>query len=60
MRKTTHGFDWKVGHYKTRTLSRSFDTLEEAETFSADKKTLDIYKSNGRYKVEWLKTIMEE
>ena len=41
-----------------RTLSRSFDTLEEAKKFAEGKDTVDIYKSKGRYKVEWLKEVV--
>lgn len=36
-------------------MSRSFKTLEEAYTFVADKQGAEIYKSNGAYKVEWVK-----
>lgn len=55
MNKTTYQFDWTTGYTKTRRLSRSFDTLEEATAFAEGKVVVDIYKSKGRYKVEWLK-----
>lgn len=57
--KTRYRFDWTNGDYIERTLSRSFDTLEEAEQFSTGKDVRDIYKSKGRYKVEWIKTVKE-
>lgn len=52
--KTTFRFDWENGYTKCRRLSRSFDTLEEAKHFSTGKQNADIYKSKGRYKVEWI------
>lgn len=52
--KTTVRFDWRTGYTKRRRLSRSFDTLEKAEAFAVGKNNAEIYKSNGRYKVEWL------
>ena len=56
MIRTAHRFDWENGFYKIRTLSRSFDTYEEAQAFATGKEVLDIYRSKGKYKVEWLKT----
>lgn len=53
--KTVHRFDWNDGDTIVKTLSRSFDTLEEAVRFSQGKRTTDIYKSKGKYRVEWLK-----
>ena len=41
---------------KVQTLSRSFDTLEEANKFAEGKQVTDIYRAAGRFKVEWLKT----
>ena len=38
---------------KVRTLSRSFDTLEQAQRFADGKNVVDVYKSRGRFKVEW-------
>ena len=42
-------------HIEQRTLSRSFETLEKAQRFAEGKSVTDIYKSNGRFKVEWKK-----
>lgn len=55
MNKTAYYHDWAKGHYKVRTLSRSFDTLEAAERFSEGKQVTDIYRKKGRYTVEWTK-----
>lgn len=55
MRKTSYSHRFGEPWKKTRLLSRSFDTLEEATRFAEGKKITDIYKSKGRYKVEWLK-----
>lgn len=57
MRKTTYRFDFENGYTITKRLSRSFDSLEEAQMFSENKMNADIYKSKGRYKVEWIKII---
>ena len=47
---------WSIDHHiEQRTLSRSFDTLEEAQKFAEGKAVTDIYKSKGRFKVEWEK-----
>lgn len=47
---------WSIDHHiEQRTLSRSFDTLEEAKKFAEGKTVTDIYKSHGRFKVEWEK-----
>lgn len=54
--KTRHGFNWQKGAYKEKTLSRSFDTLEEANKFADGKDVVDVYKSRGKIKVEWKKT----
>ena len=53
--KTAHYHDWSVGDYKLRRLSRSFDTLEEAQRFADGKDGTDIYRCKGKYKVEWIK-----
>ena len=58
MNKTSYHHDWSKGCYMVRTLSRSFDTLEEAKKFAEGKDMVDIYKSKGRYKVEWLKEVV--
>lgn len=55
MKKTTIKFDWSEGYVKTRILSRSFETLQEAEKFAQGKDIMDIYISKGKYKVEWIK-----
>lgn len=55
--KTTYRFDWENGYTKARRLSRSFDTIEEANQFAKGKPNADIYKTKGRYKVEWVKII---
>ena len=55
MRKTTVRFDWESGYTKARRLSRSFETMEEAARFADGKADADIYRSKGKYKVEWLK-----
>lgn len=57
--KTTQRFDWKDGYIITRQLTRSFDTMEQARRFAEGKHVTDMYVSNGRYKVEWLKVIKE-
>lgn len=54
---TTIKFDWANGYTKWRVLSRSFDSVEEANRFAEGKQIIDVYKSKGRYKVEWLKII---
>lgn len=54
--KTKYKFNWKNGAYKEKTLSRSFDTLEEANKFADGKDVVDVYKSKGKIKVEWKKT----
>jgi len=56
MNHTRHRFDWQNGYTKERRLSRSFATLEEAQRFAEGKRTADIYKAHGRFKVEWIKT----
>lgn len=38
-----------------RELSKSFDTLEDAERFASGKNVLDIFRSKGKYKVLWIK-----
>lgn len=53
--KTTYRFDWENGFTKARRLSRSFKTLEEAQRFAVNKYCAEIYKSNGMFKVEWIK-----
>ena len=55
--KTTYRHDWVNGYTKYRRLSRSFDTLEEAERFTEGKLNVEIYKSRGKYKVEWHKIV---
>lgn len=51
----TYHFDWQNGHTIHKKLTRSFDSLEQANKFAEDKQVIDIYVSGGRYKVEWLK-----
>jgi hypothetical protein len=59
--KTSYYFNWADGHYKVRELTRSFDTLEEAQKFAENRKEYhDIYISKGKYKVVWLKTVAIE
>ena len=41
-------------------MTRSFDTLEKATAFAKGKFVIDIYKSKGRYKVEYGKTYRVE
>ena len=62
--KTLYRHEWEHGDTKARILSRSFPTLEEAERFAKGEhpgcirwEVIDIYKSKGRYKVEWIKVI---
>lgn len=55
--KTTYKHDWTKGYTKVRRLSRSFDSLEDAKKFSENKVNAEIYKSKGRYKVEWIKVV---
>ena len=43
-------------HVEQRTLHRSFDTLEAAQKFAEGKTVIDIFRSQGRFKVEYLKT----
>lgn len=57
MKKTTKCFDLGKGYIIVKRLSRSFDTKEEAERFADGKLNTDIYRSKGRFKVEWVKTI---
>ena len=48
---------WSNDHQiEQRTLSRSFDTLEEANRFAEGKAVTDIYRAHGRFKVEWEQT----
>lgn len=54
---TRNRFSWSDGWTTERTLSRSFGTLAEAEAFSRGKNVVDIYRTQGKYRVEWLKTI---
>ena len=56
MKKIRYRHDWERGHMIEKTLSRSFDTIQDAQSFADGKNVIDIYKSNGRYKVEWVKT----
>ena len=41
-------------HFEQRTFHRSFDTLEAAQKFAEGKDVREIYRSKGRYKVEWV------
>lgn len=52
---TGYYHDWSVGDYKVRRLSRSFETLEEAQRFADGKDGVDIYRCKGKFKVEWIK-----
>jgi hypothetical protein len=54
---TIYRFDWAHGHTIEKYLSRSFDTLEEAQRFAEGKRVVDIYISKGRYKVQWVNVI---
>lgn len=56
MNKTTIRFDWETGDTKVRRLTRSFETLDEAKRFAEGKKVSDIFRSKGRFVVEWIKT----
>ena len=60
MKKTVYRFDWEKGHTKVRTITRSFDSLHEAERFAQEKEVVDIYRSKGRYVVEWRKETANE
>lgn len=40
---------------KRQKLHRSFDTLEQANTFAAGKVDAEVYRSKGRLVVEWFK-----
>ena len=45
---------WSIDHQiEQRTLSRSFDTLGQAQKFAEGKNVTDIYRAHGRFKVEW-------
>ena len=55
--KTIYRHDWQTGFTILKTLSRSFDTLEQAQRFAEGKQVTDIYRCNGRYKVEWQKAL---
>lgn len=55
--KTIHKWDWVNGYTIERHLSRSFNTLEEAQRFAENKQVIDIYRTKGCYKVEWVKVI---
>lgn len=56
MNKTTIRFDWETGDTKVRRLIRSFETLDEAKRFAEGKQVSDIFRSKGRFVVEWIKT----
>ena len=43
-------------HVVLVTMHRSFNTLEEAQAFAQGKDVVDIYRTKGRFKVEYLKT----
>ena len=43
-------------HVELVTMHRSFNTLEEAQAFAQGKDVVDIYRTKGRFKVEYLKT----
>lgn len=51
-----YGFSWERGYYIERTLTRSFQTLEAAQKFAEGKNVKDIYRRNGKFVVEWVKT----
>ena len=53
MVKTVGLFDWENGYRTRRKLSRSFNTLQEAQKFAETKLNSEIYKSKGKFKVEW-------
>ena len=57
----THNSTLKRGncgwYYIERTLHRSFQTLEAAQNFSFGKCVKDIYRSKGKFVVEWVKII---
>lgn len=53
--KTLYRFTWDTGNTIRRELSRSFDTLDEAQKFARGKQNSDVYVSKGRYKVTWCK-----
>lgn len=57
IRKTTHKFNWDKGFYIERILTRSFNTLQEAEAFAEGKDVIDIFRNKDRFTVEWKKTI---
>lgn len=60
MRKTTYRFDWVNGYTVAKRLSRSFGTIEEASRFAKDKTNADIFRSKGKFKVEWTKLEAKE
>ena len=55
--KTLYRYDERRGFIIVKTLSRSFDTIEEARRFAEGKQVTDIYRFKGRFRVEWKKTI---
>lgn len=55
--KTGHYSGWGTTPYLRRELSRSFDTLEAAQKFAEGKEGTDIFRSHGKFKVVWFKTI---
>ena len=55
--KSAYKFDWTNGYTIERKLTRSFDTLEQAQKFAENKRNADIFRSKGRYTVEWLKVV---
>lgn len=57
---TLHRFDWEHGATKARILHRSFASLDAAERFAKGKDVKDIYKSAGKFRVEWIKTTRED
>ena len=44
-------------HIEKRTMRRSFDTLDAARKFAEGKDVVDIYRSNGRFTVEWTNVV---
>lgn len=58
MRKSAVYSDLENGTRRIRELSRSFDTLADAQKFADGKSVVDIIiTKNGKYKVIWVKTI---
>ena len=56
--KTTWFVDTDGRHKIRRVLTRSFDTIDDAKRFAEWKDVTDIFRSHGRFTVEWIKVTL--